>query len=98
MSDRKSSVFDAVEIGRLDGGEAVVDALERRVAELVGLGEIGRGVVVGGLEVGGDWLDEVLVKGVDGADRLGTEAVVGVEIEEVMDKRVGGEMLDNDSC
>lgn len=77
----------------LDDGERGVDFREARVAELVGAGQVRRDVGVWRLEVGMQRGYEALVGAVEEGERLCAIRVRLVEVESVVDDRVGLQML-----
>lgn len=65
----------------LDNGNALLQLRKRRVAQLVGTGQVWRDVGVGCLEVGVEWRDEGVVRVVEQREGLGTVGVRLVELD-----------------
>lgn len=73
----------------LDDGDALLKLRERRVAQLVGTGQVRRDVRVGCLQVGVEGRDEGVVCVVEEGEGLGAVGVGLVELDRVVHDRVG---------
>lgn len=90
----------AVELagGLLDGGEALVEAVERLVADGVGSLDVGRDVLVGPGEPGQDGAGKGLVGRIAEFDGALAEVVGLDDVDAVADEGVVGQMLGPNGC